>query len=88
MLHVTLGFRSEAEGIPSKQLERQIVHAVHQIAVGLLGIGQQFSLIVTAELAIAHEHLAVDDHRSYIACLGAVNDLAEDVIDRLDMRGV
>ena len=36
----SLGFRSEAEGIPLKQLERQIVHTVHQVTMGLLGIRQ------------------------------------------------
>ena len=37
------------------------------------------------ELAIAHEYLAIDDYGPHVACLSTVNDLAEKIIDRLDM---
>ena len=60
----SLVFRSEAISISCKQLERQIVHTVHQVTIGLLGIRQQFSVIMTLELAIAHEDRRVSAHRT------------------------
>ncbi len=47
-----------------------------------------FLVIEARKLAVAHYDLAVDDHRLNIARLGAVDDLAEDVVDRLVMHGV
>ena len=69
-------------------LKRQLIDTIHQIAVGLPRIGHQLGVIVLGQFAIAHQNFPVDHHSPHVARLGAVDDLAEDIVYRLIVDGI
>src|SRR5712692_2764294 len=71
-----------------RKLERERRQSFHQIAMGKPRVGQRLSFVVPSELAIAHQHLTVDDDRLHVAGLGAMDELAKDIVYRLIMDRV
>src|SRR4051795_10197089 len=86
------GISAEAKIARTRKIMRGLVREsserLHQIAVGALGISQYFFSVENRKIPVAHQHRTVDKHGLNIARLGAVHDLAENLVHRLRMRGV
>src|SRR5262245_34094063 len=71
-----------------RALEGQRGEASHEISVCSSGLFQDFSLFHELELAISHHHSAINDDRLNVARFSTVNELAEEIIDRLVVDGI